>query len=247
MRKAILKRKRTWSPKWSTMITIILFSICFFSCVFLHAFNQKITPKLIEIATQEMNRMIYDIFNDYTFFTKLPNSLLKDLLSIQTNSNGEIVNVNYNTKKAYTIADTIIKEVKENLANIQQDKVESKFYLKSQFQPEEGVILNFPIGLASDNVYFANLGPKIPVKMKMMETVLTNLKTRIKDYGINNALVEVYVDVSINYELITPVTFDQKKLNYEILLAAEIINGKIPTYYGGLYETKSNILNVPIN
>ena len=139
------------------------------------------------------------------------------------------------------------KEVKENLANIQQDKVESKFYLKSQFQPEEGVILNFPIGLASDNVYFANLGPKIPVKMKMMETVLTNLKTRIKDYGINNALVEVYVDVSINYELITPVTFDQKKLNYEILLAAEIINGKIPTYYGGLYETKSNILNVPIN
>ena len=55
------------------------------------------------------------------------------------------------------------------------------------------------------------------------------------------------MDISIQHEIITPVTFQTKDLKYEILLSAQIINGTVPSLYGGVYETKSNILNVPIN
>ena len=60
-------------------------------------------------------------------------------------------------------------------------------------------------------------------------------------------MIEVYIDVSISHEIITPVTLQTKELKYEILIGAEIINGIVPSLYGGLYETKSNILNIPIN
>ena len=56
------------------------------------------------------------------------------------------------------------------------------------------------------------------------------------------------MDISIQHEIITPAIFQNKRLIiHEILLSAQITNGTVPSLYGGVYEDKSNILNVPIN
>ena len=141
----------------------------------------------------------------------------------------------------------LAQNIKNDFNAIENGTLNLDYYDEELSNGTNGFILSMPIGVASNNIYITNLGPKIPVKIKFIGTLLTNLKTRVQNYGINNALIEIYMDISLQHEIITPVTFQTKDLKYEILLSAQIINGTVPSLYGGVYETKSNILNVPIN
>ena len=94
---------------------------------------------------------------------------------------------------------------------------------------------------------FSNLGPKIPVKIKFIGSILTGVKTKVTDYGINNSLIEVYTTISIQTLVITPVSKDRKTRNYEILVSSKIIEGKVPEIYGGVMEKSSNISKQNIN
>jgi len=37
----------------------------------------------------------------------------------------------------------------------------------------------------------SNLGPKIPVKFDLVGEVIINIETKITNYGINNAMMEI--------------------------------------------------------
>lgn len=79
-----------------------------------------------------------------------------------------------------------------------------------------------------------------------MGSVLTNIKTKITDYGINNALVEIYVTVVLDTNLISPVVEKSNKINYDVLVASTVVNGRVPEVYGGLIQSKSNSLTKQI-
>ena len=93
-------------------------------------------------------------------------------------------------------------------------------------------------------MFLNNLGPKIPVKVSVVGNVLTNIKTKMTNYGINNVLAEVYVTLDITEQVIVPMTYDKLKTNYEILISTFFINGKVPSFYGSTYETSSKIYDV---
>jgi len=246
MRKAKFKSNTWLKPRPATVLSILILLICFFCGIFLKYFNQKVTPKLIEIASRNLDKITYNLFNNYSIMNQLDEELIENLISIDKNKKDEIISVKYNTKNAYQIANILANRLKNDYNSIENGKLNIEYYDEELSNGLDGFILSLPIGIASDSIYFANLGPRIPVKIKFIGTLLTNLKTKIQNYGINNALIELYIDVSISHEIITPVTFQNKELKYEILIGAQIINGSVPNYYGGFYETKSNILNVPI-
>ena len=103
------------------------------------------------------------------------------------------------------------------------------------------------MGAVSSNIYTTNLGPKIPVKINYVGYLASALRISLEDYGINNVLISIYIDCSITNELIIPSSKREVKNDYHILVASKIIQGKVPEYYGGMMETKSSILNIPIN
>jgi sporulation protein YunB len=247
MKKVKLKNKQWIKPKASTILTLILISVCFFSGIILIKFNQIVTPKMIEVASKNLEKLTFNLFNNYTIMTQIDDDIVNNILKVHQNDKGEIINISYNTKNAYHIANLLANRIKNDFNAIENGKLNIEYYDQELSNGLDGFVLSLPIGVASNSAYFTNLGPRIPVKIKFIGTILTNLKTKVQDYGINNALVEVYIDVSISHEIITPVTFQTKELNYEIMISAQIINGTVPSLYGGLYETKSNILNVPIN
>ena len=73
------------------------------------------------------------------------------------------------------------------------------------------------------------------------------MQTKIKEYGVNNSLIEVYLKVSLNEEIIVP--YSSKKINNscEILLSSQVIEGIVPSIYNGLLEKNSSLINVPLN
>ena len=95
-------------------------------------------------------------------------------------------------------------------------------------------------------MFLSNLGPSIYVPINFVGSVLTNIKTKITDYGINNALVEIYVTVVLDTNLISPVVEKSNKINYDVLVASTVVNGRVPEVYGGLIQSKSNSLTKQI-
>ena len=95
-----------------------------------------------------------------------------------------------------------------------------------------------------NNVFLNDLGPKIPIKINIVGNALTNLKTKITDYGLNNALVEIYINITINEQILTPVAQDSLKTSYNFLIMSSIINGKVPSFYGGTYEKETRLFDI---
>jgi len=246
MKKAKFKKLKQKKNKNSFLIGITIIFICFFCFLFLNYINKKITPKLVEIASKNIEKLTYNIFNDYSILEDIDSSILQNTLIINKNKDNQIINVSYNLKNAYTITNLLANRIQADYLRIESGNKRIEYYDEELSNLADGLILNIPIGIASDKIYFANLGPKIPIKVKLVGTLLTNLKTKMQNYGINNVLIELYVDVAITHEITTPVTFQTNELKYEILIGAEIINGEVPSYYGGQFETKSNILNIPL-
>ncbi|WP_443686870.1 sporulation protein YunB, partial [Phascolarctobacterium faecium] len=68
-------------------------------------------------------------------------------------------------------------------------------------------------------------------------------KTKVKNYGINNVLLELYLDISVSSSLLTPVSKEEIKDNFSILIASRIIAGSVPDYYNGILESTSPLVN----
>ena len=76
---------------------------------------------------------------------------------------------------------------------------------------------------------------------------VANIKTKVTNYGFNNALLEIYVTVELQKLIITPLGKKTTPFNYDIIIGALVINGAVPEFYGGSYETYSNILDIPMD
>lgn len=97
-------------------------------------------------------------------------------------------------------------------------------------------------GVISSNSLLSNLGPKIPVKFDLVGEVISNIETKITNYGINNAMMEISVNIELSEQVI--LTFVSKKIvyNVNIPIAIKLIQGTVPNYYfNGLSRNSPNV------
>ena len=245
MRRGIKLKKKGLYLKQANIITLIVLSIIVFSLVIYFKFNAVITPRILEIANMRFNNMTNLIVHKSFDKDNLRPELLDDVIKINY-VNNEISTVDFNMASIYELADIVSESFNKNFSYAESGQLEKLGYYDSDaINVTNGYVLKLPIGVASRNVFLANLGPKIPVKIKFIGTVLTEVRTKVSDYGINNALIEVYFDISIEREIITPVAFEVVKLPYTLLVSSKIVYGKVPNFYAGVM-TKGSQVNIPI-
>ena len=93
------------------------------------------------------------------------------------------------------------------------------------------IIFKMPLLASTNNIFFANKGPKIPIKDRSNGNIINNIRTEVKNYGLNNALITAYLDLNIECSIILPITIKKVEVNQTIVLGTRIIQGKIPNYY----------------
>ena len=71
----------------------------------------------------------------------------------------------------------------------------------------------------------------------------SKITTNLKEYGINNLVLETYIDINVDTNILLPYTSGIVKVNYEVPIIKKVIEGKIPSVYGGMYSTSSNVVN----
>lgn len=211
----------------------------------IHHFSKKISPKMITIVQAEINKISNDIIMNSFNSQILDDHEINNIIQITKNNNDEIIAVDFDLEKAYAISLNISNNIKKSLNNVDDQKFIADTVLISK--QKDGFILFIPLGISSDNIYLANLGPKIPVKVRFIGNLITGLKTKVQNYGINNALIEIYMKITLNEEILIP--FVDKKINNncEILLSSQMVEGIVPSIYNGLLENNSSLINVPLN
>ena len=203
-------------------ITIILIFFC--AIFFLKIYSQKTSKKLGKISKTYFEKEVYNYLNNIS--RKI---IIDDVLQIYKNADGEILYVDYNMANTYNLLDKVTKNIKNEL------------------NKKDFILLKIPFLIGSNNAFLSNLGPQITIKINFIDSLLTNVYSKITNYGMNNALVESYIKITITGRIITPVGSSEQKVDYNVLIASKVINGRIPLYYGGLINTSSNILDIPIN
>ena len=73
----------------------------------------------------------------------------------------------------------------------------------------------------------------------------TKVNTNIKNYGINNAIIEITLDIIVKEEVILPINTEEIKVTQTIPIAIKIIEGSVPSYYSGEIN-KSSTFSIPI-
>lgn len=238
-----LKMRKNY--KISRILLVVVALIFFFTFSLIKIYSDKVSSKVIEVAEIKLKKFTESFLSNNIGYDLFKEDELKDILLINKNEDGEILYVDFNLKQAYLVLDKVTEELNSLLQNMENGRIDEELD-KDIISSDAGLILILPLFVASDSVLLTNLGPKIYFKVNFVGSVLTNIRSEIRDYGLNNALVELYVTIKVSEELIAPVTKNTQEVEYDVLIASQVINGKVPAYYGGTIVEKSNLLSIPI-
>lgn len=203
-----MKLKERLKRKYYILITFLI-SLFLFIIIF-SLYSKKLNPKLNDYIDFLVKDEIYKkVIKSNNFIT---NEEVNDILYIDKNKSNEIVYLDYDIDKTYKLLNKYIESLKK-------DNSKSK-------------ILTVPFFIVSDNIIISSLGPKIKFKYEIIDNVKGKIKTKVTDFGVNNALVEMYFELEIGYLVVIPMNKKESVLKTEILISSKIINGKVPTFYG---------------
>ncbi len=221
--------------------------------IFLNHINKKFTPILVETAKMEIGKFSTIVINK-AIAQVLEDKINTDqLFDTVINNNGEIQTIDFNpiiVNQVLNIATTVVQN---NLKLLEEGNLDT-IGIYDMDLPEnrindlkKGIITKIPIGIITNNSILSNLGPVIPIRLHYMGDVNSNITTKITQYGINNALVEIGVKLEMTAQIILPFITDKMTLECDIPLAIKMIQGNVPNYYGSGLVKDSSLYSVPLD
>lgn len=243
----LILKKRRKKKKLFSIIIIILISVITLSFLLINYYSKKALPLLVSYAEAETKKLTILVINK-AVTKQVSNMDTNELFEVQYNNNGEIVLIDFNSQKTSKILSTMTSLVELNLRAIEEGKIDMLELPDNSLSDynidllEKGIIFEIPFGIITDSNFLYNIGPKIPVKLSLVGDVSTGFSTEVVEYGINNALLKLMIDIKVDTKIILPITSDKITIDTSIPIAMKVIQGKIPNYYLNGFSTQSNII-----
>ena len=125
--------------------------------------------------------------------------------------------INYNNKEVVKLLDNITFNIEDELKNRE-------------------IYGEIPFGVIFNNAMLSNLGPIIKLKFLFISSVISKIETEVKPYGINNAYLEIRVNISVTGRIILPFVSEEVTINNVIPITISIVSGKVPEAYISSYK-----------
>lgn len=201
----------------------------------LYYINKKVNTILKQYIDVEVerfaNNMVTKIIHE-----KITDIDASEYLIINKNTSGDIEKISYDTKALNNLKNNITKEVQQSLTNLDNGDVSEYFIPKrikyGRFKKiKNGIICDITMGSINNTSIFANIGPAIPLKLTFNNQINSDIDIKIKEYGINNVMMEVYLIITIKEQIIMPLSSERKDITVREPISVDIIRGEIPKYY----------------
>ena len=247
--KRFIKRKKLVLRKRNVVLIITIFVVI--SNIFVFVFiNNKVTPLFLDLAESETEKLATLIINDAVSKQVSDNLTSDNLFNISKDSKGNINAIDFNSSTVNKLLTTITSSVELNLKHLEEGRIDllnvpdSILVSYDKKDLKKGIIYKIPSGAVFNNTILANIGPKVPVRLNLVGSITSNINAKTTNYGINNALIELYVDIKVTLEVILPYTKRKTSVESSIPIALKLVQGLVPSYYSGASTNPS--LSLPI-
>lgn len=243
----IIKKKKKGNVFLKLIMIIIVGIVCAF--ILINYFSKNISPFFVAYAEDEITRIITVIVND-----SINNEIIESIddsqiFEIVRNNDGEIQLVSYNAKVVNILLNNFALIVQDNLKLLQNGEIEYLDISNSVLRDydvnllDKGIICEIPFGAFSKSSLISNVGPRIPVKFSLLGDVSTNIITDVKEYGINNALLKVSIEIIVNARVNLPFISNKISVVNSMPISMKIIQGSIPNFYTGGFTSSFGVVN----
>ena len=249
MNRIKLKKRYIIKKKNVFLITIVFFMILVYMIISI--IDRKITPFVVEIAEIEINKFSTIIVNNAISRVLNDDVINQDIFSIVKSKDDRIQTIDFNSIIVNKVLNIVTTNVQNDLRLLENGNLEKvgiynvDFAQNKKEKLKKGIITEIPIGVIFQNSLLSNFGPSIPIRFHYLGEVNSNIVTNIKAYGINNALVEVGINLEMVAQIVLPFTTKKIDLNYYIPVSIKVIQGIVPNYYGNGISENSQIFSLP--
>ena len=241
-----MKKIKTKKKHFIRTLIILLIIILLTSLLIIKYISKKIYPMVFKYAEIETKKFSNLIINNAISKTVTDKITPDEIFKITYDKNEEIKTIDFNTPKINKYLTKATKSIQEDIQNIEKgninkiDKDITQKYNKKDL--EKGIIYTLNTGVISNSPLLTNLGPKIPIKINLIGDVISYVSADVEDYGINNSMIRVFINLKVTEEVIIP--FYGKEINMEakVPIAIKLITGKLPEYYLGTNQKKQIVV-----
>lgn len=208
-------------------VALIILIIIIVFLLIINKINEVTSPILMIQAKEKAYNIITKTINGSVNKVVSKNLNSNDLFIMTYDSDGTITSIDFDSLVINKVLTSISLEIENSIADIDSETC------------------TIPFGVVFNNSFLSNLGPKVPIKMQLVGSVVNNIKTQITNYGINNALIEIYVNIEVNVQVVLPFVSDKVSVETLIPIALKLIRGNVPDYYSG-NGSGDSLLSIPI-
>lgn len=189
--------------------------------------------------------MTTNIVNDAVLNYKKNGVELNNLIITTVNNKDEVISVDVDMQKGYELMEGVVGEIRKNIRKFQETDYEY-YNMESLYYDRNSIVVMIPMGAITGQNLIVNLGPKVPVKLSLLENVKGSIRTEVQDYGINNSLVNVYLKIVIEQNIEMPSATDSFFNKEEMLISSKLIHGTVPNFIGNFKNSESEVVNIPV-
>lgn len=180
-------------------------------------------PQLLAIAKQHTGFAINNIVKEVLADLEIDQ---EGIVQTTTNVDGNVTSIRYDSEKLNDILYSALNTIDASLLAAQDGKKDPT--TKDVFY-EDGVLYEVPLGYFSHLYFLYDVGPKIKIRMKMINDVTGEIKSETSPYGINNTMVKISLVVNVNVEVLTFLQTTSLSSTCELPIVIQIVNGKVPS------------------
>ncbi|WP_149032064.1 sporulation protein YunB [Rummeliibacillus stabekisii] len=248
------KRKKLFVVKRSRFLPVVLGSIVGCVLLFFYLINVRLMPIFLQYAEAETNSIASYVISQAIYADKDGEQNNYDIIEkVDPGSNGDssmtdtkldTAAINRIISEKYKLVQSYLEEAESgNLDHL--PKADNIEYDVDAMQKDGGIIFYVPLGLATGMPMLGNLGPKIPIRFHIVGHVNVDVERNIKEFGINNAYVELSVKTKVNVQIIVPFASKSAIVEQTNPVAATLIKGGVPNVYSKDGSTSPSV-EVPL-
>lgn len=238
-----MKRFKRRKNNKKSSIFILIFFVFIIDVLLFNIFGNRLSiniSKMTKVKIEEISKFYM-------------NKVIKKYLNIDTSNyiklnfvNNNIVSIDINNNDSNKLLKNVIDDLESVVRDIEKGKINDYSNLEFIYG-DKYLILLVPIGTAFNNSLLYDIGPKIPIKVSFLENVDAYLDVSVEEYGINNALVKLYININMEQIIEMPIDKDRTIIEYRFLIASKLVNGVVPSVYGYGIRDNSNIVKSDVN
>ncbi len=213
-------------------IIFLVANIIIITIMILNFLNYTLMPVVVEYGKHQCENISTKLVN-YIVALQMTDRLRENI--IYYNADNEDL-LEFNVSILNSIASNSVKKLQQYFYMIEKGTLDEKIIDTEDINiglDEHGTFFNVPIGQIFNNYFLSNFGLTIPIRYRFASGVSAQIVSCLEEYGINNALLKVDLQIKTNVTVIVPLLHESKNLVTTIPLAMEIIQGEIPDSFFG--------------